>query len=319
MENCSNGTSNCSHLGEGSGLDGPGFGVFSLLIALLSVAQCALMVLTIAALCKARTMSKHLRIFLINILVGALVLGGTFLISTALSVVLVFAETGPPPVLFCRLLVWALGIGGYIRLLNVSAYAVVVLVKVRFGKKDWKTLYSCLPITVLWLIALVMNTIHLLPPVTAMQYLDGVVCYTDTDASMVEVLAVFTFIRVVFGAALPLVVCIVIPAYCLHYIRKHSITGDAGYTKAMARLALFLVTGNAVNLAGNLLIVVAAYFSTDSVSVYLSYGIGVLSILPTPIGIIMFLKLVQDQMKAIVTCHCNHSTAVHPVRTVEKD
>ena len=32
MKNCSNETSNCSHLGRGQGLDGPGFGVFSFLI-----------------------------------------------------------------------------------------------------------------------------------------------------------------------------------------------------------------------------------------------------------------------------------------------
>ena len=319
MENCSNGTSNCSHLGgEGQGLDGPGFGAFSLLLALLSAAQCALMILTVVALCMARGMSKHLRIFLINILAAALMMGGTFLILTALSVVLVFAETGLPPILLCRFMVWTLGVGGYARPLNVSAYAVVVLVYVRFGKKNWKTQYSGLSVAFLWLIAVVMNTIHLVPPVTNMQYLDGVVCYTDTDASIVVVISVFSSIRLIFGSIAPLVVCIVIPVYCLHYTRKHSITGDTGYTKAITRLALFLVTGNVVNLAGTLLITVAAYFSATSVSVYILYGFGVISLLPTPIVIIMFLKSVQNQMKAVVTCHCSHSTAVHPAQPLEK-
>ena len=318
MENCSNGTSNCSHLGEGQELDGPGFGAFSLLMVLLSVAQCVLMILTIVALCMARSMSKHLRIFLINILVAALVMGGTFLVLTMLPVILVFAETGLPPVLLCRLLVWALGVGGYARPLSVAAYSIVVLVNVKFGKKDWKTLYSSLSIAILWLIALVMNTILLLPQVTTLQYLGGVMCYTDTDASIVEVLSVFSFIRLVFGSVAPLAVCIVIPIYTLYYIRKHTISGDAGYTKAVTRLALFLVTGNAVNFAGTLLIVVAAYFSTAAVSVYLLIGFGVPSLLPTPIFIIMFLKLVQDQMKAIITCHCSHSHAIHPMQPLEK-
>ena len=105
MENCSNGTDNCSHLGgEGQGLDSPGFGVISLLLALLSVAQCALMILTVVALCMARGMSKHLRIFIINILVAVLVVGGACFIITAQSVVPVFADTKLPPIVFCRLL-----------------------------------------------------------------------------------------------------------------------------------------------------------------------------------------------------------------------
>ena len=210
------------------------------------------------------------------------------------------------------------GVEAYARLLNVSAHTVVVLAYVRFGKKDWKTQYSGLSVAVLWIIALATNTVILVPPVTNMQYLDRVVCYTNSDASIVEAVFVFTSIRLIFGSIAPLVVCIVIPVYCLHYTRKHSITGDTGYTKAITRLALFLVTGNVVNLAGTLLITVAAYFSATSVSVYILYGFGVISLLPTPIVIIMFLKSVQNQMKAVVTCHCSHSTAVHPAQPLEK-
>ena len=70
---------------------------------------------------------------------------------------------------------------------------------------------------------------------------------------------------------------IIYAVYCLCYIRKHSITGDTGYKKAISRLALFLITGNAVNLAGNLLIALCAAFSSASVSVYLRILYGGLS------------------------------------------
>ena len=302
MENCSNGTSNCSHLGEGQGLDGPGFGAFSLLMALLSVAQCTLTILTIVALCMARSMSKHLRIFLINILAGVLVMGGVFLILTVLSVILVFAETGQPPILFCSFLLFVFGVGALSRPLNLSMYAVVVFVTVRFGKKDWKVLYSGLPIAILWLIVLVMNVIYLVPSVSDVQYFEGVACFPDTEDSS-TVLTVFAFIRLVFGDITTLVINVVTPVYSLCYIRKHSISGDTGYKKAISRLALFLITGTAVNLAGNLLVVLCAVFSSASISVYLLYGVGVLSLFPTPIFIIIFLKVVQEQMKAIITCH----------------
>ena len=312
MENCSNGTSNCSHLGEGRGLDGPGFAAFSLLMALLSVAECVLTILTIVALCMARSMSKHLRIFLINILVAVLVMGGAFFISTALSVVLVFDETGLPPIQLCYLLLFVLHVGAILRPLNLSMYAVLILVTVRFGKKDWKVPYSGLPIAILWLIVPVISTIYLVPSVTGVQYFQGVACFPDTDEDD-AVLTVFSLIRIVVGDVTPLVVNVVIPAYSLCYIRKHSISGDIEYKKAISRLALFLITGNAVNLAGNLLITLCTAFSYASVSVYLLYGFGVVSLLPAPIFIIMFLKVVQDKMKAIITCHCSHSRRIQPL------
>ena len=315
MENCSNGTSNCSNLGEGRGLDGTGFAAFSLLMALLSVAECVLTILTIVALCMARSMSKHLRIFLINILVAVLVMGVAFFIFTALSVILVFAETGLPPIQLCYLLLFAIRVGALSRPLNLSLYSVAVLVVVRFGKKDWKVLYSGLSITILWLIMLVMNTVYIVPPVNAVHYFEGVVCFPNLDASTglsTVVRSVSSFFYFIFGGVIPVIVSVVIPVYCLHYIKKHSISGDTEYKKVISRLALFLITPTALSLAGNLLIIFGATYVSASVSVYLMYGVGVLSLLPTPILIIIFLKVVQDQMKAIITCHCKHSHKIQP-------
>ena len=311
--NCSNDSSNCSYLGESQSLNGPGFGSFCLLMALLGVAASALTVLTVVALCMARSMGKQLRIYLINMLVAVLVMAGALLIFSVLPVVLVFADTELPPITFCRMLAWLFGVSGYARPLSVTAYSVVVLAIVRFGKKDWKMLYSVLSIVMLWIIALVVNINFLVPSVSAVQYFEGVVCFTDTSASNTGVLYVFSFIRIVFGNIIPLAVCIIIPVYCLWFIKKHTVTGDAAYQKAITRLALFLVTGNAVNAAASLLILICAYFSAAFASVYILLGFGMLSLLSTPIFVIIFIKLVRDQMKDIITCHYRRSNAIQPL------
>ena len=319
MENCSNGTSNCSHVGEGQGLDGPGFGVFGLLMALLSVVLCALTILTIAALCMARTMSKHLRIFLINILAGVLVMGGAFVLFTTLSVILVFAKPKLPPIYFCYVVAYTLGVGVFARPLNLALYSLVVLSTVRFGQKDWKMLYSGLAVAINWLVVLVITLTFLPPSVAAVQYFDGVACFPDEDTGSEIVQAGLWSIRIpiiVFGNLTPFAVSVVTPVYCLYYIRRHSISGDTGYKKAISRLSLFLVTGNAVNVAGNLLIILTAYFSNASASVYLLYGFGVVSLFPAPIFIIIFLKVVRDQMKAIITCQHSRS---HQIQTTDQE
>ncbi len=319
MENCSNGTSNCSYLGGGQGLDGPGFGVFSLLMSLLSVALCALTILTIAALCMAQTMSKHLRIFLINILVGVLVMGIAFVLFTTLSVILVFAKPKLPPIYFCHVVAYTLGVGVFSRPLNLALYSLVVLITVRFGQKDWKILYSGLAVAINWLVVLVITLTYLPPSMAAVQYFDGVACFPDEDTGSEGVQVALRYIRtaiIVFGNLTPFAISIVTPVYCLCYIRRHSISGDAIYKKAISRLSLFLVTGNAVNVAGNLLIILTAVFSYAAVSVYLLYGVGVVSLFPAPIFIIMFLKVVRDQMKAIITCQHSHS---HQIQTTDQE
>ena len=150
---------------------------------------------------------------------------------------------------------------------------------------------------------------------------NGETCYItalNMLAQPVKILISKVKITIVFYNLTPLAVSIVTPVSCLYYIRRHSISGDTIYKKAISRLALFLVTGNAVNVVGNLLIILTAALSNASASVYFLYGVGVLSLFPAPIFIIMFLKAVRDQMRAIITCHRSHSHQVQPQVPVEK-
>ena len=69
-------------------------------------------------------------------------MGGAFIILTVLSVILVFIEAGLPPILFCHIPYFIIGVGVHARPLNLTLYSVAALVTVRFGKKDWKMLYT---------------------------------------------------------------------------------------------------------------------------------------------------------------------------------
>ena len=72
--------------------------------------------------------------------------------------------------------------------------------------------------------------------------------------------------------------------------------------------------GTTAALVGNVLIGFTLRYSFASLSVYLLYGVGVFSLLPTPIFIITFLKVVRDQMKTIITCHCSHFHQIQPLQ-----
>ena len=96
-------------------------------------------------------------------------------------------------------------------------------------------------------------------------------------------------------------VSIAVPIICLCYIKKNTVTEDTLYRKAMTKFSLFLVLGGAINIVGQILPAVVANY-TEAPGVYFSYSIATASLLPTPIIIIAYFKLVQEQLKKIVTC-----------------
>ena len=93
MENCTNCSVNDPNLA------GPGFGAFLVLILLLVITAIVLNITVITALCVAHSVSKLIKIFLINLLVAGMSLalfGGLFIFS---GIVLNFTSLPPP----CRL------------------------------------------------------------------------------------------------------------------------------------------------------------------------------------------------------------------------
>ena len=138
MEN----STNCSV--NDPNLAGPGFGAFFILVLLLVITAIILNVTIITSLCVAHSVSKLMRIFLINLLVAGMSLalfGASFVLS---GIILNFTSLPPPDLGFCRFLVWGTGVGIVTRLYSLVGFSLVVLLIVRFNKKEMKTLYIVL-------------------------------------------------------------------------------------------------------------------------------------------------------------------------------
>ena len=154
----------------------------------------------------------------------------------------------------------------------------------------------------LWLVPMALTLYTLLPYVYEAQFVHGVACFPDSNRTIIAQ-ARYTFLATwtIFGGLTPLMVSIIIPIVCLCYIRKNTVTEGAQYRKAMAKFSLFLVVGGSINIAGQ---IIPALLSLNSAApgVYLGYGSAVISLLPTPIIIMAFLKPVREQAKQIITC-----------------
>ena len=269
----------------------------------MAVTVILLNITVITALCVAHSVNKLMRIFLINLLVAGVSLalfGGLFIFS---RIVLNFTSLPPPDLGFCRFLLWGYSDIAVVRVYSLAGFSIVVLLIVCYNKKEMKTPYIVLFLAIIWCVSILCTHEILVPPIYAVQYYDGVACFPRVlDAAIIkEVRYVFTVTLVIFGGLVPLTISIVVPIVVLCYVRRNTMTEESSYNKGIAKFTLFLVAGNLINLVGQAVVALIVYVSEPS-GVYLSYSACMLSLIPTPIMILIFMKPVCVQVTKAMCC-----------------
>ena len=160
------------------------------------------------------------------------------------------------------------------------------------------------PLSFCQLVTFIITLYVALPyPVYAAQYVDNVACFPHNEiiprASRYPTLAIW----VVAGGIIPLAISITIPIITLYYIKRNIVTEGADYNKRISKFALFLVTGNIVNLFGQLIPGLIA-LNAEVPGVVLACLLVTLSPLPTPIIIVVFLKPVRERICNILCFLC---------------
>ena len=275
--------------------------VFCMLVLLIAVG--GLVLLTAVAVSLASPVPKIIRVFLVNLLAAGLIVATVCFFTGCISIVLALSDVAEPARVMCALQIWVFGTGAIARLLSLAAFSMIVLRIVRFGKMTMKGVYIALILAFLWITAMLLNIHIALPVVYAVQFVDGVACFPHYGVIHEGPRYLFIATWIVFGGLTPLGISTVVPSVCLCYIKRHSITEGADYKRAMAKFALFLVAGNLINLLGQTVPGIIAFFA-DAAGVYATYTVTVVSLLPTPILVIIFLKPVRMKVVEILTFNC---------------
>ena len=310
MENNTNSTINYSvpdsaHLA----LVGPGFGAYIIVLFSFLVATTTLIVITIAALCVARSVAKLVRVFLINLLVAGLVNTLVYMCFALLGLILNFAYSPPPDLWFCRVLVFSFLVGFTLRIYSLAAFSVAVLLVVKYSKKTSKPLYIILSLTFIWTAAILFSIRPLVPSLyPTILYYDNLTCtirieypYPAEYASVV--------MEDLFGKLVPLIVSIVVPIVVLCYVRRNTTAKGSSYNKGMARFTLFLLAGNLLNVITYTSVVILSHFE-QILAFYFTYSVATVLLLPPPILVNVFLKPVRDRVHSVI-CYCCRRP--HPV------
>ena len=306
MENCT-GRSNCT----GYGAKRSDFEVFGFLIPAMAGLLFSLSVPTIIALCTARAVAKGLRMYLISALVSGILINTSSILMGLIALVTVFSGAPPPPPLLCHFFIWVYNSVQSARCFSVVGYFIMVLAVVRYRKKNMKVLYIILSLCFVWGISLLVTIQYQVPQVYAVRFIAGAVCLpVQNKTTFIQARLFFTVFVLAIITFVPLIVCIAVSLIVFRYIKKHNITGDIDCSKAVVKLGIFLLSGSLINSTGSIVITILAYFTTGSGAValiYCIYVIGLLSLYPTPILIIAFLKPVRDKLKTFLKCRCLYS------------
>ena len=151
-----------------------------------------------------------------------------------------------------------------------------------------------------WTIALLMCAPALAPPISGVQYVNGIYMFDE----IVQLSVYMSWIALASLGFVSILVSISVVLGALCYFKRHTISEGAQYKKAIVKFAAFLVTGNVLIVMGQIvLFAVNLWLIIEStVGVYLSSILHILSFTPTPILIVVFLKPVQRGLHHLFCC-----------------
>ena len=207
-----------------------------------------------------------------------------------------------------------MAIGGNGRSAFMAVFAVVVVVIMKCSNSAVKFKYLIMSVVVVWIACVAVGAILVVPGVVELSP-----CSTNFTLQPGKQLWIFTASYFIFFVIIPFTLAIFMPVYALCYIRSNLISENASSLKPMVKFTLFLLLGNGLSVFGNASatvgshIIKSASVADERVNVLRQLHIVVLalSLIPTPILIIVYFKPVHIQMRKCVLRVCSKCCKSH--------
>ena len=207
----------------------------------------------------------------------------------------------------CRFILFTILSGTAARLAFMALFAITVLVIVVAPAKYSKPVPFLVVALVVWFIVIVYNFGVFSPAIGDARFSSGVSC---APLSVGIPTIMYLLVYVIDYAFIPLLITLILPILVLCFIYKRTISSELETKKAMARFALFLLIGNVINFMAVLIPAAVASRRTEEsrqssgVVEYLPYAFMILSLVPTPILMIVFFKSIRKSIWKLCTCCC---------------
>ena len=271
-------------------------------------------VLLLVAINTEKTLHVLVRIILTNIVASSeLVIFGIIIVY--LNGIIQYLLLNPEPSdVACRIAYVVLFTGAAGRLLFMAMYAVTVYVLARYAGTTLRTVKFklwpiLLAVLVIWVFATLSNLLYVSDGVVRISFTSTYICIAHGFGALA---IVHTFGYIIVYGVCCFVHSIVFPISTLRYIKKNCIAEKRQTLRNMIKFSIFLLIGNIINLIGVSLPLLLGTFSPVGEEYYMmlvafNYVEGItfmLSLIPTPIIILIFFKPIRVRLKKITCFMC---------------
>ena len=286
----------------------------SWICVLLIVAGLFLNILVLIALAKSSNemFNKSVRLILSNNLVGCVLTGATGLMMRSMTLICGYFNL-PPSIGVCKAFVAFYIIGEESRFAFMATNAIIIylLVRLKNMAKIWKI--SVAITVILWLLISTLCLLVISENAIAISFVQDIACYSSLQRNP----SAYTFLAIIIMLfpVVSYIIVITVPILTLYYLKQHNISGDEGPQRSLIKFTFFLIIGNTLNLLSQLgpIIEVSQKHLENTkddegkvVSIlYYKAMLSYISLLPTPIMIILYFKFIRKQiylMLKVKTC-----------------
>ena len=280
--------------------------VYCLLMAILYLVVLVFTVAVLSLVVAAKALPHVIRFVLANILIASFTAGfGIFVINLARGVVTILGQYSVTDSA-CRSLIVLISVGGISRPLVMAVFAIVVYIIIKYSISAVKLKYLVISTLAMWLVCGAFSLLLFFPSVLNVVSIKTTGCVPRSGPHG-------------FVYSIPFFACFIIVPFALNvvlliasfwYVRANTVSENAASLKPMLKFSVFLLLGTLLSTMGHTTLVIAAYVEPDSPtpavkSINLSNGIiSLLTIIPTPILVLVYFRPVRDLMKNCLLCVC---------------
>ena len=256
-----------------------------------------------------KSLPGSIRLILANILVTS------ELVILGLAVILLKAiflsnlDYLSPSDFVCRLSYVILASGAAARLLFMPTFSVTVYIIVCCGANKLRFLPMSVAVGAIWAFATIPNVVIFFPEFLKITFHGVHDCAAHGRGATTTV---YTISYITAYGLCSFVPSIVFPILTLRFIKRNTITGNKQVLQGMVKFAVFLLIGNSLNLVGISTPLLFGTFTPSGeensmLENAFNYAEGILlmvSLIPTPIILLIFFKPVRHRLRAVFCFLC---------------
>ena len=292
----------------------PGFVAYNLIMFIGILAPAVVMdVLLLIAMFLDKSTPVQIKTIIINLLLSALGVSFALALTHVTALVLSTTNLPVPPFDFCHFIIWIIGGAGGARMIFTAVFSIIVFILVKKSAKAVNEYVLIACCVVLWIASFVLSTPLLSPVVVGTQFNGKAACFPrNREGISIHAITVpFVLLWAIIFGLTPLVTVITMPIITTFYLKVKtvSVNGNFEFTKAMLRFAFFLIFVLLFNFIGQVVPpLVALMFGPSSdhspVIFYIGLTLMNLSLIPTPVLILVYLDGVRKKLKEMFLCYC---------------